>query len=44
MYRRAAMQKCDFDKVAIQISWNHNSAWVFSILEEHLLEPTSGFT
>ena len=24
------MSKCDFNKVALQLYWNHNSAWVFS--------------
>ena len=25
------MPKCDFDKVARQLFWNHTSAWVFSV-------------
>ena len=24
------MPKCDFNKVALQLYWNHTSAWVFS--------------
>ena len=30
IYRRAPMPKCDFNKVAKQLYWNHTSAWVFS--------------
>ena len=30
MYRRTPMPKCDFNKVAKQLYWNHTSAWVFS--------------
>ena len=30
IYRRTPMQKCDFSKVALQLYWNHTSAWVFS--------------
>ena len=29
-YRRTSMPKCDFNKVAKQLVWNHTSAWVFS--------------
>ena len=29
-YRRTPMPKCDFNKVAKQLYWNHTSAWVFS--------------
>ena len=29
-YRRTPMTKCDFNKVAKQLSWNRTSAWVFS--------------
>ena len=29
-YRRTPMLKCDFNKVALQLYWNHTSAWVFS--------------
>ena len=28
--RESPMPKCDFNKVALQIYWNHTSAWVFS--------------
>ena len=30
IYRRAPMPKCYFNKVALQLYWNHTSAWVFS--------------
>ena len=30
IYRRTPMPKCDFNKVAFQLYWNHTSAWVFS--------------
>ena len=30
IYRRKPMLKCDFNKVAKQLYWNHTSAWVFS--------------
>ena len=30
IYRRKPMPKCDFNKVAKQLYWNHTSAWVFS--------------
>ena len=30
IYRRTPMPKCDFNKVAKQLYWNHTSAWVFS--------------
>ena len=30
IYRRTPKPKCDFNKVAKQIYWNHTSAWVFS--------------
>ena len=29
IYRRAPMPKYDFNKVALQLYWNHASAWVF---------------
>ena len=29
-YRRTPMPKCNFNKVAKQLYWNHTSAWVFS--------------
>ena len=33
------MSKCDFNKVANQLYWNHTSAWVFSCkLSEHLFK------
>ena len=43
IYRKVPMQKCDFDKAAMQLFWSHISAWVFSILEEHLSGTASGF-
>ena len=30
IYRRTSMPKCDFNKVAKQLNWNHFWAWVFS--------------
>ena len=30
IYRKTPMPKCDFNKVAKQLYWNHTSAWVFS--------------
>ena len=30
IYRRAPVLKCDFNKIALQLNWNHTSAWVFS--------------
>ena len=30
IYRRKPMPKCDFDKVAKQLYWNHTLVWVFS--------------
>ena len=29
IYRRTPMPKCDFNKVAKQLYWNHTLAWVF---------------
>ena len=30
IYRTTPMAKCDFNKVVLQLYWNHFSAWVFS--------------
>ena len=30
IYRRIPKPKCDFNKVALQLYWNHSLAWVFS--------------
>ena len=30
IYRRTPMSKCNFNKVARQLYWNHTFAWVFS--------------
>ena len=30
IYRRTPMPKCDFNIVALQLYWNHTSAWVLS--------------
>ena len=30
IYRRTPMPMCDFNKVAMQLYWNHTSVWVFS--------------
>ena len=32
IYRRTPVLKCDFNKIALQLNWNHTSAWVFSNL------------
>ena len=29
LYKRISMPKCDFNKVAFQLHWNHTSAWLF---------------
>ena len=29
-YWRTPMLKCDFNKIALQLYWNHTSAWAFS--------------
>ena len=51
-YRRTFMPKCDFNKFAKQLHWNHTSAWVFSckfaayfhnnFSQEHLWVAASG--
>ena len=30
IYRKTPMPKCDFNRVDLQLYWNHTSAWVFS--------------
>ena len=30
IYRRTPIPECDFNKVALQLYWNHTSAWVLS--------------
>ena len=30
IYRRTPMPNCNFNKVALQLYWNHTSVWVFS--------------
>ena len=45
IYRRAPMLKCDFNKVVLELYWNHTSAWMFSckfccIFLEHLFLRT----
>ena len=52
VYRRTSMLKWDFNKVALQLNWNHTSASVFSckfaayfqsmLLQEHLWRAASG--
>ena len=38
IYRNTPMQTQDCNKVAIQLYWNHTSAWVFScIVDAYLL-------
>ena len=29
IYRRTPVPKCDFNKTALQLYWNHTSTWVF---------------
>ena len=45
IYRRTPMPKCDLNKVALQLYWNHTSAWVlackFAFSWEHLWRATS---
>ena len=53
IYRKTTMSKCDFNKVALQLYWNHTSSWVFScksavyfqniFLQEHLWRAASEF-
>ena len=45
IHSRTPMPKCDFNKVASQLYWNHTLAWVFvrppfSIFSEHLFLRT----
>ena len=52
VYKRTAISKCDFNKVALQLYWNRTSAWVFSckftayfkntFSKEHLWMAASG--
>ena len=39
IYRRTAMPKCDFNKVALQLYWNHTSAWS-SVYLLHIFRTT----
>ena len=51
IYRRTPMWKFDFNKVGLQLCWNHTSAWVLSckftaysqntFFQEHLWMPAS---
>ena len=49
IYRRTPMPKCDFNKVALQLYWNHTLAWVLSckiccmFLRTPFLKNTSGW-
>ena len=41
IYWRTPMPKCDFNKVALQLYWNHTSTWVFSCkFSDHLFLRT----
>ena len=47
-YRRTPMPKCDFNKVALQLYWNHTWAWVFpgkfaAYLQNIFTKNTSGW-
>ena len=39
--RRTPMPKCDFNKDALQLYWNHTSAWVLSCKFPYLSKVTS---
>ena len=53
IYRRTPIPKCDFNKIALQLYWNHTSARVFSckfaaylqntFFYEHLRTAASGY-
>ena len=53
IYSRTPMPKCDFNKVALQLYWNHTLAWVYcctfaayfqnTFSQEHLWTATSGY-
>ena len=36
IYRRTPMPKCDFNKVALQLYWNHTLAWVSPVCLLHI--------
>ena len=54
VYRKTHMPRCDLNKVAKQLYWNHTSAWVFSckfaahfqniFSKEHIWRAASGKT
>ena len=43
IYRRAPVLKCDFNKIALQLNWNHTSAWVFSCKFAAYFQNTSSW-
>ena len=40
IYRRTPMSKCDFNKVARQLYWNHTLAWIFSCNLLHIFSTS----
>ena len=45
IYRRISMRRCDFNKAANQLYWNHSSGWLFSCkfaahFQEHIFVRT----
>ena len=43
IYRRTPMPKCDFNKIALQLYWNHTLALVFSCKFAVYFQNTSGW-
>ena len=40
IYRRTPMPKCDFNRFALQLYWNHTSAWVSSYNLLHIFRTS----
>ena len=40
MYRRTPIPMCNFNKVALQLFWNHTLAWVFSCTFDSYFQNT----
>ena len=43
IYRKTTMPKCDFNKVAKQLYWNHTLAWVFFCKFTSYLQKTFSY-
>ena len=41
IYGRTTMPKCDFNKVALQVYWNHTSTWVSPVNLLHIFSTFS---